>query len=231
MIPANPDNNKPFIFRIADALGITHLVVAVQHSHLMSEIEGLVSALAGKSDTNHTHKLLLYNPSSSPDGFAGFTASGYGNFTIGVQESKSISLMFGAYTKANITNANVDNLARALQNPDTTPTADSDKLVTSGGVAEAIKDAKKVLFVTNVPFDLSTLDKGVLYTALITNTLGEIKSIGEMLDQTNLPVAERNIFWNVATSGIEVGNDDEFGVRLVRTNNGVYAFYDGMFVY
>ena len=141
MIPANPDNNKPFIFRIADALGITHLVVAVQHSHLMSEIEGLVSALAGKSDTNHTHKLLLYNPSSSPDGFAGFTASGYGNFTIGVQESKSISLMFGAYTKANITNANVDNLARALQNPDTTPTADSDKLVTSGGVKAAL-DAK-----------------------------------------------------------------------------------------
>lgn len=147
MTPANPNNSQPLIYRIADALGITHLVVAVQHSHLMSEIEGLVSALAGKSNTDHTHKLLLYNPSSSPDGFAGFSSSGRGNFTIGVQESKSINLMFGAYTKASITNTNVDNLARALQDPDTTPTAGSSKLVTSGGVAAALDSkANKSLF-------------------------------------------------------------------------------------
>lgn len=138
MTPSNPDNQQPLIYRIADALGITHLVVAVQHSHLMSEIEGLASALAGKADTNHTHKLIQYSASASTDGFAGFTVTGAGSFTIGVQTDKSIDFQFGPTVKASITNSNVDNLARALRNPDTTPTASSDKLVTSGGVAAAL---------------------------------------------------------------------------------------------
>lgn len=55
MTPSNPTNSQPLIYRIADALGITHLVVAVQHSHLMSEITGLAAALAAKANANHTH--------------------------------------------------------------------------------------------------------------------------------------------------------------------------------
>lgn len=137
MTPSNDPNGKPLIYRIADALGVTHLVVAVQHSHIMSEIEGLVSALAGKADTNHTHKLIQYSTTST-DGFAGFTVTGAGSFTIGVQTDKSIEFQFGPTVKASITNSNVDNLARSLRNPDTTPTANSDNLVTSGGVKDAL---------------------------------------------------------------------------------------------
>ena len=138
MTPSNPNNQQPLIYRIADALGITHLVVAVQHSHLMSEIEGLVSALAGKSDTSHSHKIIQYNPSASTDGFAGFPTTGNGDFVVGVQDNKNIIFQFGGMPKASVTKINADNLARALQDPDTTPTADSDNLVTSGGVKTAL---------------------------------------------------------------------------------------------
>lgn len=50
MTPSNPTNSQPLIYRIADALGITHLVVAVNHTHAQSEVEGLESALAGKAN-------------------------------------------------------------------------------------------------------------------------------------------------------------------------------------
>lgn len=144
MTPSNPNNSQPLIYRIADALGIPHLVVAVQHSHIMSEIEGLVSALAGKSDTDHTHKLIQYNPSASTDGFAGFTVSGAGSFTIEVSTDKRIEFQFGPTVKASITNSNVDNLARALLTPDSTPNTNSDNLVTSGGVKAALDEKAPV---------------------------------------------------------------------------------------
>lgn len=168
MTPSNPDNNKPFIYRIADALGITHLVVAVQHSHLMSEIEGLVSALAGKSDTNHTHKSIQYNPSSATDGYAGFSTTGEGSFSVYVQDNKSINFGFGGITKASITKSNAGNLARALQNPDNTPTSDSDNLVTSGGVKAALDGKQDVLTFDSTPTSGSDnpVKSSGIYTAL-----------------------------------------------------------------
>ena len=229
MTPSNPTNQQPLIYRIADALGITHLVVAVQHSHLMSEVTGLVSALAGKSDTNHTHKLLLYNPSSSPDGFAGFTASGNGNFTIGVQESKSINLMFGAYTKANITNTNANNLARALQDPDGTPTADSDNLVTSGGVKAAIDDATKAVFGSMPYYITAAHEKMYVHTRILRNNTGATIKLTECIDVSALPAAERHVYWN--SPDIDLPNTTEIGIRFVRTSNAIFLYYDGNFDY
>lgn len=156
MTPSNPNNQQPLIYRIADALGITHLVVAVQHSHLMSEIEGLVSALAGKSDTSHSHKIIQYNPSASTDGFAGFPTTGNGDFVVGVQDNKNIIFQFGGIPKASFTKTNSDNLARALQTPDSTPTENSDNLVTSGGVKAALDDKQDALTFDSTPTAGST---------------------------------------------------------------------------
>ena len=307
MTPSNPSNSQPLIYRIMDALGVTHLVACINHTHEQSEVDGLQAALLNKADASSTDTKINGKisrvPTATNGNLAEFDDDGNikdsgkktsdfadASTTAAALAGKQDTLIFDtipttnstnpvtsggvkAYvdnkrnirqedsetgdlaqvvasaeegdvyvsiavregdemTKtANVTFDNIANLQRALTDPDSTPTESSDNLVTSGGVAEAIKDATKVLFVTNVPFDTSTLEKGILYTTIIKNTLGETKPIGEMLDQTNLPIAERNIFWNVATAGIEVGNDDEFGVRLVRKNNGVYAFYDGMFVY
>ena len=50
MTPSNPDNQQPLIYRIADALGVFHLVAPVNHTHAQSEIDGLDAALAAKQD-------------------------------------------------------------------------------------------------------------------------------------------------------------------------------------
>lgn len=107
MTPANPDNSKPLIYRIADALGITHLVVAVQHSHLMSEITGLVDALAAKANAV---------PAGSPTG--------------GIV----IANTAGELSRSNKTL----NDLMPVMTIDSTPTASSPNLITSGGVKAAL---------------------------------------------------------------------------------------------
>ena len=146
----------PEIKNIADKNGDKHTVIPTQHSHTQSEVEGLTATLAGKSDTSHTHKLIQYSPSASTDGFAGFPVSGAGSFTIGVLTDKSINFQFGPTVKASITNSNVDNLARALEDPDTSPTVNSDKLVTSGGVKAALDGKQDALTFDTTPTADST---------------------------------------------------------------------------
>ena len=51
MTPSNPSNSQPLIYRIMDALGVSHLVACINHTHEQSEVDGLVSALAGKQAT------------------------------------------------------------------------------------------------------------------------------------------------------------------------------------
>ena len=50
MTPSNPTNSQPLIYRIADALGVFHLVAPVNHTHAQSEVEGLTDALAAKAN-------------------------------------------------------------------------------------------------------------------------------------------------------------------------------------
>lgn len=45
MTPSNPSNSQPLIYRIMDALGVTHLVACINHTHEQSEVEGLNSTL------------------------------------------------------------------------------------------------------------------------------------------------------------------------------------------
>ena len=88
MTPENPDNDKPFIYRIADALGVNHQVVPV----------------------NHSHRDLV---------------------------GESISLVING-NEIELTTEDIPNILRALSDPNTVPTANSDKLITSGGVYSAL---------------------------------------------------------------------------------------------
>ena len=45
MTPSNPDNQQSLIYRIADALGVFHLVAPVNHTHTYAEIPGLADEL------------------------------------------------------------------------------------------------------------------------------------------------------------------------------------------
>ena len=50
MTPSNPTNQQPFIYRVADAAGVFHLVAPVDHTHLTTEVSGLTEALAAKAN-------------------------------------------------------------------------------------------------------------------------------------------------------------------------------------
>lgn len=78
---------------------------------------------------------------------------------------------------ADITYDNIENLINALQTPDSTPTANSTKLVTSGGVKAAIDAAKEAVkmqvvdIIQSTEFDVNDMSVGVLYM-IITSSNG-----------------------------------------------------------
>ena len=45
MTPSNPTNGQPLIYRIMDALGVSHLVACINHTHEHSEVEGLANVI------------------------------------------------------------------------------------------------------------------------------------------------------------------------------------------
>lgn len=131
---------------------------------------------------------------------------------------------------ASITLDNIENLIRALIDPDSTPTADSDNLVTSGGVKAAIDDATKAVFGSMPYYITAAHEKMHVHTRILRNNTGATIKLTECIDVTALPAAERaNIYWN--TPDIDIPNDTEIGIRFVRASNAVFLFYDGNFDY
>lgn len=236
MTPSNPSNSQPLIYRIMDALGVSHLVACINHTHDQSEVDGLTSALAGKANAV---------PAGSPTGgivIAG-TSGEVSRSNKTVQDlldainGKQDALTFDNTPTANSTNpVTSGGVKAALEGKqdtltfDTTPTANSTNPVTSGGVKAAIEEATNVIISDN-PLDMSTFEKKRVYTAILTNTTGDTIDPGEYLDVSSLPSAERNIIFNSDTIMIDVQDGEEFCIRFIRTNQGVYACFDGIFAY
>ena len=272
MTPSNPSNSQPLIYRIMDALGVTHLVACINHTHSQSEVEGLQTALAGKQNTltfdsaptanstnpvtsggvkaaidnkldnktidsvpaNHANNLIsskaVYDALQDKSDWGALERYGsHANVEIRYDEDfKAYISLTVEEENADLTEENLPNLRRALSDPDSTPTENSTNLVTSGGVYEAIEKATDVIISDN-PLDMSTFEKKRVYTAILTNTTGDVIEAGEYLDVSNLPSAERNIIFN--SSMIDVPDGEVFGIRFIRTNQGVYAFFDGVLSY
>ena len=137
MTPSNPSNSQPLIYRICDSLGVFHLVAPVDHAHAIGEVTGLAAALTSKANANHTHSLI-------GDGEDNYIQASNGAINISVFDGESGG-------EAEITPSNIGNLNRALSDPDSTPTANSDNFVTSGGVKAALDEKMGIMSFDSVP--------------------------------------------------------------------------------
>ena len=238
MTPSNDPNGKPLIYRIADALGVFHLVAPVNHTHSASEVEGLVSALAAKAAkvsgaTNNNLAALDANGDLKDSGHGVTDSVSYGSsslitsggvhtalqgkadknkisetaengayamveaettdkgqLTIGLKDAGDSSTDYTSLTKANI-----GNLKRALLDPDRTPTLNSNKLVTSGGVKAALDNKSSI---------------GNAY--MDSKVEVEVKHIGDdEYDQATV-IGGNRIF-------LGVGTDAEDGEAIIDANN------------
>ena len=250
MTPSNPTNSQPLIYRIADALGVFHIVAPVNHTHTQSEVDGLETALAGKmplktidsapannadhlvsskgvytallgkSNTDHTHDHII---------LAGVGRMGVSEDT----ETKDGYVWVVLWDDTQETEVTYlikkEDLLKWL-NPDSTPTANSTKFVTSGGVKASIDDATKAVF-GSIPYYITAAhEKMHVHTIILRNNTGTTIRLGECIDVSTLPAEERaNIYWN--TPNIDIPNDTEIGIRFVRTSNSIFLWYDGNFDY
>ena len=142
MTPSNPSNSQPLIYRIMDALGVSHLVACINHTHEQSEVDGLSNALNGKINkvaTGQANKLVVANS----DGNIMLTGLSISD----VQQKLTFDSAPTANSTNPVTSGGVKTALDAKQDTltfDSTPTASSDNPVTSGGV-KAYVDNKQSL--------------------------------------------------------------------------------------
>lgn len=186
---------------------------------------GIKAALDGKAPNNYVGTMLAR------------TISGVGTTKVYIAnpEDRGLVIRFSIEKEgeeeleAEINENNIGNLIRALVSPDATPTADSDNLVTSGGVKAAIDDATKAAFISSMPYIITAMhEKMRVYTRILTNNSGVTMTTNECLDFSTLPPAERvNILWNAPS--VDIAPNESFGIRFMRFATGVYVWYDGKF--
>ena len=198
MTPSNPDNQQPLIYRIADAAGVFHLVAPVNHTHTYDDVPGLAADLAAKANAAATEtalagkqNILTFDLTPTADSTNPVTSGG----VKAALDSKSnlvgqtISLVINGQ-EIEIESSDVPNLIRALSDPDSTPIANSNNLVTSGSVKAAL-DNKRTLV-------------GQTISLVISGQEIEIDSsdvpnlIRALSDPDSTPIANSN---NLVTSG------------------------------
>ena len=185
MTPSNPPNGQPLIYRICDAAGVFHLVAPVNHTHTYAEVPGLqdelselwaglsekanqeamTEALAGKQNT------LTFDPTPTDNSTNPVTSGGVKAALDGKHNlvGQTISFVINGQ-EIEIEPSDVPNLIRALSDPDSTPTANSNNLVTSGGVKAAIDSAIAIRYYSGRPLiedvfgdaSLQKVDVGIL---------------------------------------------------------------------
>ena len=210
----------PEIMNIADNQNVKHTVIPTPHIHSQSEIDGLADALAGKAAVDHSHA-NIYNGENN------MLSVGEGYIDINLSDGK-----IGG--ELELTVDNLPNLQRALTNPDNTPTANSNKLITSDGVYSAL--AGKM---DNRQFDSDpTLNSTKLVTSgnirKAMNAVGAIRIMGAIEDPSFVVAFENYSQWwsNGETelhyiiqksSGSPVAVKTQF-----RSNTGIVYFADDL---
>jgi len=221
MTPSNPDNQQPLIYRIADALGITHLVVAVQHSHLMSEIDGLVSALAAKANAV---------PAGSPTGGI-VIANTAGELS---RSNKTLNDLMPVMTIDSTPTASSDNLvtsggvaaalAAKMDNKtiDSTPTANSTNLVTSGGVKAALEGKANKVDVMYSVFEKSDENENIELDNVFsdgheTSHFILINRMGEQIKVSDFFYTQ---YGELVENGHTLSNDSTAIVKIIHYSDG-----------
>ena len=210
----------PEIMNIADNQNVKHTVIPTPHIHSQSEIDGLADALAGKAAVDHSHA-NIYNGENN------MLSVGEGYMDIELNDGK-----IGG--ELELTVDNLPNLQRALTNPDNTPTANSNKLVTSGGVYSAL--AGKM---DNRQFDSDpTLNSTKLVTSgnirKAMNAVGAIR-IMETIEDPSFVVAFENYsqWWSNGETElhyiIQKSSGSPVAVKTqFRSNTGIVYFADDL---
>lgn len=265
MTPSNPDNQQPLIYRIADSLGVFHIVAPVNHTHAQSEVEGLVAALAAKAAkvsgaTNNNLAALDANGDLKDSGHGVTDSVSYGSSSLitsggvhaalqGKADKNKISETAenGAYAMVeaettdkgqvtiglkdagdsstdytSLTKANIGNLKRALLNPDSTPTTNSDKLVTSGGVkAELESKANKVDVMYSV-FEMSDADENIKLDNIFsdgheTSHFVLINRMGEQIKVSDFFYTQ---YGELVENGQTLSADSTAIVKIIHYNDG-----------
>lgn len=230
MTPSNPDNQQPLIYRIADALGVFHLVAPVNHTHSQAEIDGLATALAGKSNTDHTHDHIIL--------------AGVGR--MGVSEDEETRdgyvwvVLWDDAQEAEVTYLiKKDDLLKWL-NPDSTPTDNSTKFVTSGGVKIALDGKASVADVAFTSFSREATEQLNLHTLFEdghTQSTIRLYNIGvEPFSLSDFLTARAGDDILFQIGAIPTIDPDQFAiVRIIVKHEGDYdEFYvicDGIFTY
>ena len=227
MTPTNT-TMSPEIKNIMDNEDVKHTVVPTPHTHSRDEVDGLVDALANKADVRHSHDSIYETKgyqTAVVETVKDPSASDTTYIQLGFQDDREEEF----YQYARISLANLNNLKRALLNPDSTPTANSDNLVTSGGVKAAIDDATKAVFGSMPYYITAAHEKMYVHTRILRNNTGATIKLSECIDVSALPAAERHVYWN--SPDIDLPNNTEIGIRFVRASNAIFLYYDGNFDY
>lgn len=156
----------PEIKNIADNNGDKHTVVPTPHNHSQDEVDGLTAALAAKQNTL-TFDSTPTTGSTNPVTSGGVKAALDGKTEIHNGNNGFVEILNNGQTRvigdqsvligisdmeaAVVTLENIANLQRALTNPDSTPTANSDKLVTSGGIRTALNAKMPAMTIDETP--------------------------------------------------------------------------------
>lgn len=200
MTPSNPDNQQPLIYRIADALGVFHLVAPVNHTHSQAEIDGLADALAGKANAaDVTAALAAKNSINQVDDDDNQEAH-----LDAVAEDDDVYFKFrlkngNTEKQVLLTVSKMDNFARAISNPDSAPIASSDNLITSGAVAAALERSVSVM-TSNI--DVESLPNGKIIPISYLNTLNEAKNLYDIFSFDNVTTQVNRLAIN--TEDVEI---------------------------
>ena len=252
MTPSNPSNSQPLIYRIMDALGVTHLVACINHTHEESEVNGLSNDITELwHSVNEKQEELTFDStptanSTNPVTSGGVKAALDAKRQIRQDDSETsdhaivsatasegdvyimLSVREGDDIKSvHITPDNMENLIRALLTPDSTPTANSNNLVTSGGVASALAGK------ANTNHTHSYNENG-LYVHLYTKNAGDnpLVAVANTIFNNNgnpylLHIAVKNNTGNsLAINDMIIGN----GTYVIpsETNNSIPDGYIGI---
>ena len=217
MTPSNPSNNQPLIYRICDSLGVFHLVAPVDHAHAIGEVTGLAAALLSKADANHTHSQIKTSNAS-------VSVNSDGQVVIDGSDIYISSYRDDEGDEASITPTNIANLIRALHDPDSAPTADSDNLVTSGGVKTALdgKANTSHTHTTSQITDFNTRAAQIVNQAIVGPHIGFVEAYqGNEFDLDSMS-GEPNREVKFLLSDAKGGNTEHISDILVSQDNTVF---------
>lgn len=135
MEPDNPNtNNTPLIYRICDAAGVFHLVAPVNHTHTYQDVPGLAGEL-NELWSGLNEKANAEDVTEALAGKANAVAAG----------SPSDGIIIAGTSGELVRSNKTLNDFMPATTVDSTPTTNSDNLVTSGGVKAALDEKANTL--------------------------------------------------------------------------------------